>query len=88
MRATVQESIDWEDAYENADTYLSRADALYDTHHWTPLMEAVEVGELPLVQALLRAGAEKDFATPEGMTALSLARELGQEKIVRFLEQN
>jgi uncharacterized protein len=59
---------------------------------WTALLEAVILGDgsLPyqqIVQILLDAGARRDLADRDGVTALQHARRSGQAKIAPLLER-
>jgi len=58
----------------------------YDVQGWTPLMEAVESNEERIVHLLLNAGAKVEAATNTGITALTLARELGYTRLARILK--
>lgn len=64
----------------------SRFEAAYEVTDWTPLLEAVESSNVKLVKILLAAGAQKDYESSNGITALSLAREIGNQEVVRLLE--
>jgi ankyrin repeat protein len=46
-----------------------------DAAGWTPLMYAAYRGSVPIVQALLTAGADVTYATPNGQTALSISQQ-------------
>ncbi len=78
----------WQELYQIS---LSEArgtyEPAYDVRGWTPLMEAVESNEERIVHLLLNAGAKVDAATNTGMTALTLARELGLNRLVNILEE-
>jgi len=78
----------WQEIYQIS---LSEArgtyEPAYDVRGWTPLMEAVESNEERIVRLLLKAGANVDAATNSGMTALTLARELGLNRLVNILEE-
>lgn len=51
----------------------------------TPLMVAVYCDHPPLVQLLLKAGADKDARDDLGETALSIAEKYGRDEVVRVL---
>lgn len=53
----------------------------------TPLMRAAWNGHLEVVRALLRAGAAPGRTTPDGRTALDLAREERWHKVAHLLER-
>lgn len=55
------------------------------TKNYTPLMKAVTVGELELVQLLVEAGADVMAADPQGGTAHSRAVGLGDPAIIDLL---
>lgn len=59
---------------------------LYVATGWTPLMEAVEKQNLPLVKLLLEKGADKKVLTKEGITAGSIAEKLRNREIIRLLK--
>ncbi|WP_020570771.1 ankyrin repeat domain-containing protein [Neolewinella persica] len=63
----------------------SRFDMQYDVSGWTPLMEAVESNRLALVQLLLKAGANKNLVAGGGLSARSLAKEIGNPDIITAL---
>ncbi|MFD3002793.1 ankyrin repeat domain-containing protein [Pontibacter toksunensis] len=58
---------------------------LYEATGWTPLMEAVEKKNLPLVKLLLSKGADMNAATKEGKSARSIASETGNQEIIESL---
>jgi len=57
----------------------------FNVSGWTPLMEAVMTNNVSIVRLLLNAGAEKQRSITGGMTALSLAKELGFDEIADLL---
>jgi len=85
-RYTSQRKISWQDAENLKKSELAaRFTANYNVSNWTPLMEAVESGKAELVQLLLNAGADKTKIAGSGLTALSLAEELGDSAIIGLL---
>lgn len=64
---------------------LNLTDAAYVGDSRAPLHMAAAVGSLPLVQALIQAGASIDQPNRFGETALFLASERGHALVVRFL---
>lgn len=63
---------------ENATTGLPLR---YDASNWTLLMEAAEKGELLIVDALLKAGADKNARNSIGQTARDVALRMGHPEI-------
>ena len=59
---------------------------LYEATSWTPLMEAVEKQNLPLVKLLIAKGADVNAQTKEGMSARSIAKEKGNREIIQLLK--
>lgn len=57
-----------------------------DESGYTALMRASYMGHDGIVKLLLNNGADKSIKTGEGKTALDLAKEYKQEKIVKLLE--
>ncbi|MFD3002983.1 ankyrin repeat domain-containing protein [Pontibacter toksunensis] len=58
---------------------------LYEATGWTPLMEAVEKKNLPLVKLLLSKGADVNAETKEGKSARSIASEAGNQELIQLL---
>jgi ankyrin repeat protein len=54
----------------------------------TPLMIAARAGNIEIVQALLAKGADVNAKDSEGKTALELAKERGDAKVVELLKQS
>ncbi|KAE8832169.1 hypothetical protein P3342_013139 [Pyrenophora teres f. teres] len=52
----------------------------------TPLHRAVELGRGDVVEFLLKMGADRDVKDTKGRTPLDVAREVGDEELVRLLE--
>lgn len=52
----------------------------------TPLMYAVKYGELNMVKALIKAGANPKTTTSSGRTALDYAKKYKKEEIATYLE--
>lgn len=52
---------------------------------WTALIDAVIKDDGRLVNALLKAGANKDLATSNGLKAIDYARQYGHENMVKIL---
>jgi len=50
-------------------------------------MLAVKFGKLELVQLLVEAGAKKDLADPDGLTAIGLAKKQDHSDIVTYLRK-
>jgi ankyrin repeat protein/beta-lactamase regulating signal transducer with metallopeptidase domain len=59
---------------------------LYTATNWTPLMEAVEKQNLPLVKLLLEKGADKKAQTKEGISARAIAEKLGNKEILQLVQ--
>lgn len=53
---------------------------------WTPLHQSVDYGNMGCVRALTKAGARTDLKDLQGRTAADLAREKGQDRLLRYLE--
>jgi len=58
------------------------------TGGYTPLHSAAANGNMELVQALLRAGADRTRISADGKTAAMLAKERGHEHIAEMLAKN
>jgi|SRR5215213_2843807 len=56
-----------------------------DQEGYTPLMRAAERGQVNVVRALLKRGAEVDARRPGGFTALMLAAQKGSLPVVKVL---
>ena len=54
----------------------------------TPLMHAVNFGRIPILKLLIANGADIKFKNSDGLTALGVALEKGNKKIVNILKQN
>jgi uncharacterized protein len=54
----------------------------------TPLMLAAMLGDAPIAEALLKAGADPNHPGPGGDTAMSLARERKDSGMVGLLRQH
>jgi ankyrin repeat protein len=71
---------DWEEQK------ATRGKLLYVASGWTPLMEAVEKQNLPLVKLLLSRGADKNAVTKQGMSVKSIAQEKGNKEIMGLVQ--
>ena len=60
---------------------------LQDLNGMTPLLRAVEAEDFDLVRALIKAHANPLIADKEGRTPISVARKLGNERIIGLLAQ-
>jgi ankyrin repeat protein len=58
---------------------------LMNEHGWTLLMVAAASGRIPIVKALLDAGADVHHQSPYGHTPLIAATFMGREKIMNLL---
>ncbi|GHA62224.1 ankyrin repeat domain-containing protein [Pontibacter akesuensis] len=58
---------------------------LYEATGWTPLMEAVEKKNLPLVKLLISKGSEINAETKEGKSARSIASEAESQEMIQLL---
>ncbi len=80
------ENTGWKEAIGlNEENAESRLPLRYDATNWTPLMEAAEQGELLIVDALLKAGADKNAKNSEGQTARDVALRAGHSEIANRL---
>ncbi len=59
---------------------------LYTATGWTPLMEAVEKQNVPLVKLLLEKGADKKAQTKEGISASAIAEKLKNKEILQLVK--
>jgi ankyrin repeat protein len=50
-------------------------------------MLAVKQGKFELVQVMAQAGADKNLADEDGLTALGLAKKLDEADIVKYLRK-
>jgi len=50
------------------------------------LAASIDFGDTAMIELLLKAGARVDVRTPEGKTALDLAREYGHQRFVPVLQ--
>jgi uncharacterized protein len=57
-----------------------------DEYGWTLLHQQALAGSLPVVEALLKLGADKDLTTDKGLTPLDLARSLKWGKVMGLLK--
>jgi ankyrin repeat protein len=71
--------------YDLVELLLRRGAAINQPDRCTPLMLAVLLRHSSMAERLLDAGADPDVADREGRTALSLAQELGDERLVNLL---
>jgi ankyrin repeat protein len=86
VRYVSQRKTTWRESENLTKAELSgRFETVYNMSHWTPLLEAVESGQSDLVELLLMAGADKSKVAGPGMTAMSLAEELGDTAIIALL---
>jgi len=65
----------------------AEVDARHGDNGWTPLMGAVEVGNLDAARLLVKAGADVNIANEEGDTAWNMALRWGYPEIAALLEQ-
>ena len=54
----------------------------------TPLMLAVTLGDAPIAEALLKAGANPNHPAPGGLTAMSIARERKDQGMEALLQRH
>ncbi len=57
-----------------------------DRTGFTPLMRAASQGDLPMVEALVRAGARVDLQCADGRTALGMALSAGRRELIEWLD--
>lgn len=60
--------------------------ALAQTGGWRPLHQAASHGNLPLVELLVRYGADPSAESDDGRTPVDMAREGGHDEVASFLE--
>lgn len=65
---------------------LSRGADIDQPERCTPLMLAVLLRDAPMAEWLIDAGADLGVTDREGRTALALAREVGDDRLVKLLE--
>ena len=71
-----------------AQMLLERGASIHDalnTQQTTPLEEAAASGNLPVVELLIRYGADPNYRDRDGWSAIHWAAEEGHQEIVRFL---
>lgn len=76
--AKIDDGIEWI-------SYDVKADKRIKHEGWTPLMEAVDNGHLPIAKLLVQRNANVNARTKAGLSVLDIAKEQGDQEMIKFI---
>lgn len=83
-----QQDIQWEKSISQVRILVEKNPELLnfeDKDGWTPLLKAVDMNDMELVEYLVGKGADVNVKYRQGLTSLDLASGKGNEKVVKLL---